>query len=103
MIAINPPVVMPYAPATKPIAFVDVLVQRDELLNRTTLVFICLDAKKVRINVDQDGVPQSKITPEQLDAFVSSRSRDGNTLDQEISRRALPIVESNLGLKGTVQ
>ena len=103
MIAINPPVVMPYAPATQPIAFVDVMVQRDELLDRTGLVFICLDAKKNRINVDPNGVPKAKVTPEQLAAFVAAPSAVNDTLDQSISRRALPIVASNLGLKGTVQ
>ncbi len=102
MIAIDPPVVKPYAPATQPIAFVDVLVQRDELTNRLNLVFACLDAKKQRINIDQSGIPSQTVTPAQLDAFVTTKTKAGDTLDQDLSRRALPIVASNLGLKGAV-
>jgi hypothetical protein len=102
MINIVPPKVMPYAPATQPIAFVDVMVQRDELTNRLNVVFFCLDGKKNRISIDQNGVPKSQVSPDQLATFVSQPSKTGDTFDQDISRRALPIVQANLGLAGTV-
>jgi hypothetical protein len=102
MIVIEPPATVPYAPATQPIAFVDVLVQRDELTNRLNLVFACLDAKKNRISIDQNGIPQPAVTPAQLEAFVAAKAQAGDTLDQDLSRRALPIVAKNLGLTGKV-
>jgi len=102
MINIVPPKVMPYAPATQPIAFVDVMVQRDEHSKRINIIFFCLDGKKNRITVDPNGVPQSQITQEQLAAFVAHPATAGDTMDQDISRRALPIVKVNLGLTGSV-
>ncbi len=102
MIVINPPVVKPYAPATQPIAAVGVLVQRDEATNRLNVLFTCYDAKNNRINVDQGGVPSPTITPEQLAAFVAMPAVAGDTMDQDISRRALPIVKTNLGLDGAI-
>ena len=102
MINIVPPKVMPYAPATQPIAFVDVMVQRDEFSKRINVVFFCLDSKMNRITVDPNGVPQAQITQEQLTAFVEQKANAGDTMDQDISRRALPIVKVNLGLTGVV-
>ena len=102
MIIINPPAVMPYAPATQPIAFVDVMVQRDEAQNRLNVIFFCLDGKKQRINIDQSGVPKPQVTADQVAAFVAQAAQAGDTFDQDISRRALSIVKTNLGLTGTV-
>jgi len=102
MIAINPPKVMPYAPATQPIAFVDVMVQRDEAQSRLNVIFFCLDGKKNRINIDQNGIPKPQVTADQVTAFIAQKAQAGDTFDQDISRRALPIVLANLGLTGTV-
>ncbi len=103
MIAINPPQVKPYAPAAQPIAFVDCMVQRDEATNRLHLVFTCFDAKKNRISIYQEGIPSQIVTPAQLEAFLAMPAVAGDTFDQDISRRALPIVASNLGLTGIVE
>ncbi len=103
MIAINPPQVKPYAPAAQPIAFVDCMVQRDEASNRLQLLFTCMDAKKNRINIFQEAIPSQVVTPAQLEAFLAMPAVAGDTFDQDISRRALPIVALNLGLTGTVE
>lgn len=102
MIVIDPPVVMPYAPATQPIAFVNVTLQRDETANRLVLNFFCLDTNKEPISIHTKGIPSQVITPEQFAAFVAMPATAGDTFDQDTSRRALPIVKSNLGLDGTV-
>jgi hypothetical protein len=102
MIVIDPPQVMRYAPATRPIAFVGVQLQRDECGRRIHLMFFCLDADKERIHIDAKGIPSTVVTEEQLAAFVAMPSAAGDTLDQDICRRALPIVQANLGLTGMV-
>lgn len=103
MIIVTPPAVMPYAPATQPIAYVDVFVQRQEGGNRLNMMFICLDANKQRIAIDQSHIPGPQVSAEQLATFLSGSAVAGETFDQSISRRALPIVVANLGLTGTVQ
>ncbi len=100
MIAINPPTVVKYAPATQPVAFVDVLVQRDEGTARILLAFSLFDADKKPIAYDRSSVPV--INQAQYDTFVSAKVEDGDTFDQTISRLALPIVQANFGLTGTV-
>jgi len=100
MIQISPPAVMPYAPAVQPIAFVDVLVQRDEATARIYLGFTLFDANKNRINVAPGVIPA--VTQPQYDAFVALAATAGDTIDQDISRRALPVVATNFGLTGTV-
>jgi hypothetical protein len=98
MIVVNPPAVMPYAPATQPIAYVDVFEQRQEGSNRLNIMFMCLDANKNRIAIDQAHVPVPQVSAAQLATFVSTPAVAGDTFDQSISRRALPIVVTNLGL-----
>ena len=73
MITINPPVVMPYAPAAQPIAFASPMLMRDEVNgNRLTL------------------------------QFTSTPTVAGDTLDQDLARRSLPILQTNFGITGTV-
>ncbi len=100
MIQISPPSVQPYAPAVSPIAFVDVLLQRSEATGRIGLFFNLYDANKNPIQYVRSAIPQ--VTQAQLDTFVALGATAGDTLDQDISRRALPIVASNFGLNGTV-
>ena len=101
MIVISPPGVKSYAPSTQPIAFADVFVQRDEQMGRTVLMVKLFDANMKAVQVDQSQIPA--ITPAQNASFVALGATSGNTFDQEISHRALPILAANYGLTGTVQ
>ena len=104
MITINPPVVMPYAPAAQPIAFAAPMLMRDEVNgNRLTVQFWLLDVNKNRISFFADALPAKVITPAQLAAFASMPAVAGDSFDQDLARRALPILQANFGLTGTVQ
>jgi hypothetical protein len=75
---------------------------RDEANGRLILQFWFLDAKKNRITIDAGGVPSGIVTTEQLATFASAAGVAGDTFDQDLARRCLPIVETNYGLTGTI-
>lgn len=100
MIIFDPPVVKPYAPATQPIAKVAVGVEYDEATKQIIPKLTLIDTKGRRVIIDPEGLPSSKISPEQLASFVEERTSDGLTLAQSLSVRALPILEACYGLVG---
>lgn len=104
MIVFNPPVVKAYAPATQPIAKVSVGIMFDEDLKRLVPRLTLLDPSGGRVVIDVKNLPQSEISPAQLEAFLSAPTVGGQSLAQDLSTRALPILATCYGLSGgTVQ
>ena len=100
MIQFNPPVVKPYAPALQPIAFASVAMNRDEVTGRIFLLVSLFDVNKTPVNYLQSAVPA--ITQAQFETFLAAPATPGDTIDQTISRRALPILATTFGLTGVV-
>ena len=100
MITFNPPVIKPYAPATQPIAKIAVGISFDEATGRNVPEFTLVDANNRRIVIDPSGLPQSKITPEQLSEFASEPTIAGQTLAQSLATRAKSILATCYGLSG---
>jgi hypothetical protein len=106
MISISPPQVKPYAPATKPIAFVNVALSSNELAHQVRVQIQPLDADRKPIAVDVEALPnRGQLTPAQQASlaapFAGALATD--TLHQATHRRALGIVEQVLGVKGSVE
>jgi hypothetical protein len=102
MIVFNPPVVKSYAPATQPIAKVSVGIMFDENMKRLVPRLTLLDPSGGNVVIDAKSLPQTDITPAQLDAFSSAPTVAGQTLAQDLSSRALPILATCYGLVGGV-
>ena len=100
MIIFSPPVIMPYAPATQPIAKVAVCLTFNEATGQKVPDFVLFDLNNRRIVIDLEGLPQKQITAAQIDAFFSEESIAGETLEQSLSSRALPILTTCFGLSG---
>lgn len=100
MIVFNPPIALPFIPASQTLARVAVDVSRSESANQTRVEFHVFDAKGQRIALDLASMPVvgGRITPQQCAAIAAAKTGlAGDTMDQVHSRAALPFVQSALG------
>jgi hypothetical protein len=95
---VSAPQVVAWAPAVRPVAYVNVHVLRNAAGRRTALHFELLDPTGSRIPFDLKDLPQSRPTEAQIDAFLAEPTVAGDSLDASVSRRLIPLVETCFGL-----
>jgi hypothetical protein len=92
------PQVVPYAPSTQPIAFVQISSQRTSGSSRFALIVSLLNAAKEPVSFDRGAI--RKMTAGEVTTWLTEAATAGDSFDHDVERRSLPYILSAYGLNG---